>query len=516
MRHLLVFLSAVITSVLTYAQEWKSYDPSNSPIENVAEIEDITGDAINNDIWIAAGMHIYKRTKDGTWATYKVGETAGLSESGCAGARNGKVWTGPRFEQLSDFTDKLSYFNGATWQTITVPGAQLSYVTDIEISESHVWIAHSKGLLQYDGTTWTSLNYQNKFNQVTSLSWDPSAQKLWVGVNCAPNGNVFKYDINQNSWTEYGLGIYKCVHAVQALPNGTDAYVGSANLSGLTAVKSEQVSPTVQSGFITLDGAALNPLNTNEVWFISDFGAFEGQQGIPQGLILYNGSTITQSLNFENSGMKGRSVSAIAVQQPDDNTAIVWMKTSGFLETYTYHGLISSITSFGFLDPPVEANLEGNEISAELPPGTDPSHLIAVFTTDAGATVRVNNAIQSSGVTVNDFIAPVIYSVTSATGAVKSYRVSISITTSVEDKINNPSGIQLFPIPARNYLNVKIPGDLDGNTPVQLILYSSLGKILYTRDVIPGEEITLDTTPMGSGLFVLKINDQAFKIVIAQ
>jgi hypothetical protein len=510
-----LYLSASFLPVLTQAQEWKSYDVSNSPIVAASEVRDITIDPVTNDVWITAGTSLHQKKKDGTWNTYAVGITDGLLASGCVGARNGQAWTGPRLEQSSQFTDKLNYFNGTSWQTITVPGAKMSYVSDIEISENRVWVAYDKGLLQYDGTAWTNLNFQNKFNQVTSLSWEAFTGKLWVSLNCAPNGNVFKYDVAQNTWTEYPLGPYKCVHAVQALPDG-NAYVGSCNLSGLTDVANGQVSETLKSGCVSLDGTALNPLNVKETWFGTDVAEYEKQQGIPQGLILYDGSTIVKTFTSENSEMKGSSVYTLAVQQLDANTAVVWMKTyllgAYFIEAYTYQAPGNSITSFRFLNPPVEASIEGNEIFAELPPRTDPSHLVATFTVSEGATVHVDDNIQTSGVTENDFAEPVIYSVTSLAGGVRNYRISLSIITGTEDNIRNQ--VQLFPVPATDHLTVRVPQNFAEKTPLKLTLYSILGTIQESREIMPGEETILNTSGLGHGVVILKINDQFFKVMV--
>jgi Secretion system C-terminal sorting domain len=612
MQRLILPSLIVLCSCLLHAQQWQTYDTNNSPIVSIQAINDITVDPVRNDTWFAAGTHIYQRKKDGAWDTYNIEQTIGLT-TGCIGVRDGQAWAGPRFEQSSQFTDKLSHFNGTTWQAITVAGAQISYVIDIELSENRVWIAHSKGLLQYDGTTWTTLNYQNKINQVTSLSWEATTQKLWIGVNCAPNGNVFKYDVNQNSWAEYLLGNYKCVHAVQALPDG-NAYAGSANLSGLTAIKNEQVTPTIQSGFIMLDGAAANPFKIKEVWFASEFTDFENQQGIRQGLILYNGNTIARSFNSTNSEMKGNSVAALAVQQINATTATVWMKTSGtaggpFIETYTYTnpendinsfqflnlpgeaqinddeisielppntdlsrlvavfttspGAIvkvgntiqtsgvtennfstpvtysvtsatgetrsyrvsvsiasgadgNDITSFRFLNLPAETQITGEEISAALPPNTNLSRLVAVFTASPGATVRVGNTIQTSGVTENNFSTPITYSITSATGKTRSYRVSVSIISGIEDEIEKGNDILLFPVPAKDYLTIKIPNNFERNTPIQLTIYSMLGKVLESLEATAGKEVVLNTVNWGNGIFILKINDRTYKIMVTK
>lgn len=55
--------------------------------------------------------------------------------------------------------------------------------------------------------------------------------------------------------------------------------------------------------------------------------------------------------------------------------------------------------------------------------------LIPTFTTSTDATVTVNKVPQESGVTANDFTAPVIYTVTSESGDSRNYTVTISLAT---------------------------------------------------------------------------------------
>lgn len=59
-----------------------------------------------------------------------------------------------------------------------------------------------------------------------------------------------------------------------------------------------------------------------------------------------------------------------------------------------------------------------------LPHGTNRTGLIATFST-TGQSVRVENAVQTSGVTANDFTGPVTYVVTAQDASTKSYTVTV-------------------------------------------------------------------------------------------
>ncbi len=76
-----------------------------------------------------------------------------------------------------------------------------------------------------------------------------------------------------------------------------------------------------------------------------------------------------------------------------------------------------------------EATINGEDIELTLTLGTDPTALVAAFTT-TGETVAVNGTAQASGDTANDFIEPVIYTVTAEDNSQKDYTVTVIISSS--------------------------------------------------------------------------------------
>ncbi len=65
-------------------------------------------------------------------------------------------------------------------------------------------------------------------------------------------------------------------------------------------------------------------------------------------------------------------------------------------------------------------------IAVTVPSGTDVSALIATFAT-TGAVVKVGATEQTSGVTANDFSAPVAYTITDANGDTVTYTVTVTV-----------------------------------------------------------------------------------------
>jgi hypothetical protein len=70
--------------------------------------------------------------------------------------------------------------------------------------------------------------------------------------------------------------------------------------------------------------------------------------------------------------------------------------------------------------------ISGDSINAVIPYGKSPSQLKACFQT-TGASVKVNNIVQESAVTENNFSSPVAYRITAENGSSRDYTVTVSV-----------------------------------------------------------------------------------------
>lgn len=94
------------------------------------------------------------------------------------------------------------------------------------------------------------------------------------------------------------------------------------------------------------------------------------------------------------------------------------------------------------LSKDVTGTINGNEITVEVPSGTEVTSLVANFRTN-GESVRVGNTTQASGNTANNFSNAVVYAVVAQDGTIKSYTVSVvrpdkDITSFIFEKAKNP------------------------------------------------------------------------------
>ncbi len=176
------------------------------------------------------------------------------------------------------------------------------------------------------------------------------------------------------------------------------------------------------------------------------------------------GTTITATVPFGTNVTKllatfattGASVAVGGVAQVSGATSnnftspvsYVVTAADGTMQTYAVTVAIApspskDITTFAFLsadnaDLPADvlATINGTTIAATVPFGTDVTKLVASFAT-TGASVSVGNVVQVSGVTANNFTAPVAYVVKAADGSTKTYTVTVTIAPSTEKDITS-------------------------------------------------------------------------------
>lgn len=94
------------------------------------------------------------------------------------------------------------------------------------------------------------------------------------------------------------------------------------------------------------------------------------------------------------------------------------------------HSSSKSITAYSFLSLPGVGTISESDktISIKVPYGTDVAELVAVFSI-TGASVNVDEIVQVSGTTANDFTNPVTYTVTAADDSEAVYLVTVTTGT---------------------------------------------------------------------------------------
>jgi len=71
------------------------------------------------------------------------------------------------------------------------------------------------------------------------------------------------------------------------------------------------------------------------------------------------------------------------------------------------------------------AEVSGNNLLVKVPGSSDVTAVIAQFEVEKGSVVKVNNSVQTSGLTENDFTNPVVYAITGPNGDSKTYTITL-------------------------------------------------------------------------------------------
>lgn len=161
------------------------------------------------------------------------------------------------------------------------------------------------------------------------------------------------------------------------------------------------------------------------------------------------------------------------------------------------------ILSFAFpnLSTQPEGTIAGSTITVTVPSGTNLTNLTPTFTNSPDATVSVNSAIQTSGVSKNNFSSDVIYKVTAQDGTSKNYLVKVAAAQANIEEIAKK--INIYPNPG--YDKIWIASDIKINN---VSVRSTEGKIMNTQLVLN----YIDVSELESGVYFIDIFTEQGKI----
>ena len=233
--------------------------------------------------------------------------------------------------------------------------------------------------------------------------------------------------------------------------------------------------------------------------------------------IILDGEPQASVANFESAILTNKCISVIVTKADSLYKLLTQSLSAGTYYAYAvdFAGNISvkgtnplivhissnakAITVFRFagLDPVIQGVIGGTDIMLAVAQGTDVTALVATFVHSALSVVTVNDVVQVSGQTANDFTYPVPYKVTAEDGSYVYYTVSVAIGNSIND-ISNGSLIKIFPNPASGILNL---GNL---IPVKKIeLTNSLGQLVFSTDNNGDNTLEINTEPFDDGIYII-------------
>ena len=149
-------------------------------------------------------------------------------------------------------------------------------------------------------------------------------------------------------------------------------------------------------------------------------------------------------------------------------------------------------------------NNENHTVSVIVSWETDVSDLTATFDLSDGAIAYVDDVIQVSGITSNDFTSPVTYQIISQNEKVQQdWVVTVSISTIVNN-FNNTKFL-IYPNPATTQITIS------GAENSQFEIYNSMGQLLLWKNIYSENQI-IDLSKFQKGVYVIRITKKGYSI----
>ena len=161
------------------------------------------------------------------------------------------------------------------------------------------------------------------------------------------------------------------------------------------------------------------------------------------------------------------------------------------------------ITSFEFFDQSKIIESDDTNIEIYLPFGTDITNLIATFIT-TGVNVKVNNIVQISGTTANDFTNPVTYTVTASDVSTKDYIVIVKISDIDEKEFIN-----------FDFAKLSVSGIIDGTNITITVPHDTDVTNLVSNFVTTGVSVKVNNVVQVSGVTANDFSNQVLYTVTA-
>jgi len=182
-----------------------------------------------------------------------------------------------------------------------------------------------------------------------------------------------------------------------------------------------------------------------------------------------------------------------------DSTGNISVKGTNTLTIYIPSSE-KEITSFRFagLSPVIIGVIAQNNIVLAVAAGSDVTAIVATFEHSANSVVTVNDVVQVSGVTANDYTFPLTYKVTAEDGSFAEYLVSVTIGNSVDD-MSAGEAIKIYPVPTSDNLYI------DNLIPVKkIIITNTLGQTIRQIFNNGDNSLKISTGSINNGIYFLR------------
>ena len=166
----------------------------------------------------------------------------------------------------------------------------------------------------------------------------------------------------------------------------------------------------------------------------------------------------------------------------------------------------TNILSFYMSDQVKECviDLDTKTVIGFMPSGTPLSGLAASFTLSVGATAFIDNKLQESSLTSNDFSSPLNYTILSEDRFENSeWIIEITISSGLETVNKTDRKFNVYPNPTNGIINII---KLDANQSFNLTVYNIIGEEVYkiTDTYMP---VKIDMSDYPAGIYLLGLSN---------
>ena len=125
-----------------------------------------------------------------------------------------------------------------------------------------------------------------------------------------------------------------------------------------------------------------------------------------------------------------------------------------------------------------------------------------MYTLSDGATAKVDEKNQESGITANDFTNPVTYTITASDGeTIQDWIVTIDVAGSLGIEGNSYHGLRIYPNPISDKAVIEVQNPM--GLELDLSIYGVLGQKIFERKILKSEDIILKKRDMSAGVYIV-------------
>ena len=391
--------------------------------------------------------------------------------------------------------------------------------------------------LQNDGSISTILDLyleNNKFNQIGTL-----IENTDYTISNIPNGLTAQINVISDSTAQIKLLGNALLHAdsndinnlsISFLDNAysiiPSIYVINNSISNLNIDFFDTVPPNLTYDTLTFNEDSINNGSfadsisislTNDKFTIAQ-GNFTNNlhfttNNVPSGLNVDISATTDSTAYIKLTGNAISHSNAYDINNLNiifNDTAFVGHDASNIyysnqLFNVNFIDILNDSTdiltySFTQQTSPALINDTNHTVYIEVVNGTNLSNLIASYTLSTGASSTVLGTAQTSGVSSNNFVSPVIYNVLAENGINnQDWTIYVSVATDIKNnQIKNQ--IKVYPNPTNSIVTI----ESSNKNIEQLKVIDITGRTIYQENIISKKQI-IDVSKFPKGIYLLNI-----------